>query len=50
MHIVLANLFMRYEVLPTPNVHDDMLWIDRVIVHSKRNLRIRLKRKDIKAA
>ncbi|KAJ2985737.1 hypothetical protein NUW58_g5372 [Xylaria curta] len=41
MHLILANLFSRYEVLPTPHVHEDMIWVDRVIVHSKKNLRIK---------
>ncbi|KAI1636385.1 cytochrome P450 [Biscogniauxia mediterranea] len=50
MHLILANLFTRFEVLPTPNIHDDMVWIDRVIVHSKKNLRIRVKPRDIRAA
>ncbi|XDG09714.1 hypothetical protein ABKA04_009329 [Annulohypoxylon sp. FPYF3050] len=45
MHIVLANLFTRYEVLPTHHVHDDMVWRDRVIVHSTKNLRIIVKAK-----
>ncbi|KAI3329671.1 cytochrome P450 [Ustulina deusta] len=43
MHLILSNLFARYEVLPTPHVHQDMVWIDRVIVHSTRNLRINVK-------
>ncbi|KAI1442050.1 cytochrome P450 [Annulohypoxylon stygium] len=45
MHIVLANLFTRYEVLSTPHVHEDMVWRDRVIVHSTKNLRIIVKAK-----
>ena len=49
MHIVLANLFMRFDLELTPSSHDDMVWMDRVIVHSKQNLRIKVKARDIKA-
>ncbi|KAI0485717.1 cytochrome P450 [Xylaria cf. heliscus] len=45
MHLILGNLFARYEVLPTPRVHEDMVWKDRVIVHSTRNLRIKVKKR-----
>jgi hypothetical protein len=46
MHLILANLFRRFEVQPTPNIDKDMVWVDRVIVHSTRNLRIKVKSKD----
>ncbi|RWA06751.1 hypothetical protein EKO27_g8359 [Xylaria grammica] len=45
MHLLLGNLFARYEILPTPNIHEDMVWVDRVIVHSTRNLRIKVKKR-----
>ncbi|KUI64500.1 Trichodiene oxygenase [Cytospora mali] len=48
MHLILANLFARFEVEGTPHVHEDMVWIDRVIVHSTRNLRIKVKGRDMK--
>ncbi|KAI3332286.1 hypothetical protein HD806DRAFT_519060 [Xylariaceae sp. AK1471] len=49
MRLILANLFARYEVLPptSTRVHEDMVWIDRVIVHSTRNLRIKVKTRDV---
>ena len=46
MHLILANLFTRFEVELAPGSHEDMKWLDRVIVHSKRNLRIRVKSKE----
>lgn len=49
MHLILANLLTRFEVLATPHLHEDMAWIDRVIVHSTRNLRIKVKSKAVKA-
>ncbi|KAI0441398.1 cytochrome P450 [Xylaria telfairii] len=45
MHLILANLFVRYDVLATPHVHEDMVWVDRVIVHSKKNLRIKVRKR-----
>jgi hypothetical protein len=45
MHLILANLFTRFDVELTPRGHEDMEWIDRVIVHSRRNLRIKVKAK-----
>lgn len=44
MHIVLANLFSRFHLELVPGSHEDMEWVDRVILHPKRNLRIKVKR------
>lgn len=48
MHLILANLFSRFHLELTPGSHDGMQWMDRVIVHSKRNLRITVKPRALK--
>ncbi|KAJ8063557.1 hypothetical protein OCU04_007429 [Sclerotinia nivalis] len=48
MHLVLANLFTRFDLELAPGSHNDMQWMDRVIVHPKHNLRIKVKPKQIK--
>ncbi|KAK3985848.1 Trichodiene oxygenase [Cladorrhinum sp. PSN332] len=45
MHLALANLFARYELELTPGSDEAMVWLDRVIVHPTRNLRLKAKRR-----
>jgi hypothetical protein len=40
MILMIANIFTRFDMKLLPNADDDMVLIDRVIVHPKRNLRI----------
>jgi hypothetical protein len=47
---MLANLFTRFHLELTPGSHEGMGWRDRVIVHSKTNLRIKVRPKDVKRA
>jgi hypothetical protein len=37
---MIANIFTRFDMKLLPNSDDDMVIIDRVIVHPKRNLRV----------
>ncbi|KAK4223162.1 Trichodiene oxygenase [Podospora fimiseda] len=46
MHIVLANMFAKYEVELMPGSDENMVWLDRVIVHPVKNLRIKVKTRD----
>lgn len=46
MHIVLANLFRRYKFEMAPGTDDGMEWVDRVMVHPKRSLYVKVKSKD----
>lgn len=48
MHIVLANLFSRFSLELTTGSHEGMEWVDRVVIHPKRNLRIKVKPRAIK--
>lgn len=45
---MLANLFTRFHLELTPGSHQGMEWQDRVIVHSKKNLRIKVRPKEVK--
>lgn len=45
MHLILANLVTRFDLELTPNGHKDMVWLDRVIVHSVQSLRVMVKSK-----
>lgn len=45
MHLLLANLFTRFEIELGPNSDDNMVWLDRAIVHPKGNLRVKVKPK-----
>lgn len=43
MYLVLANLFMGFDMKLAPGSVEGMEWDDRVVAHSKKELRIRVK-------
>jgi hypothetical protein len=43
MNIVLANLFTRFELQLTPGSREGMEWVDRVIIHPKKNLTLQVR-------
>lgn len=47
MHLVLSNLFIRFDLELTMGSIEGMQWLDRVIVHSKKNLRVKVRPKEI---
>ncbi|KAK4113198.1 cytochrome P450 [Canariomyces notabilis] len=49
MHLVLANLFSRYQLELTPGSDEAMVWLDRVIVHPAKNLRIKVRARNLEA-
>ena len=40
---MLANIFTRFDLELLPGADDDMVIVDRVIVHPRRNFRVRAK-------
>jgi hypothetical protein len=45
MYLVLANLFTTFDMKLAPGSREGMEWDDRVVAHSKKNLRILVKSK-----
>ncbi|KAG9571188.1 hypothetical protein KCU71_g481, partial [Aureobasidium melanogenum] len=45
MHLMLANLFYRYELEMLPGTHEAMKWEDRVIMHPHDFLHVKVKRR-----
>lgn len=43
MYLVLANLFTGFDMELAPGSREGMEWDDRVVAHSKQNLRILVK-------
>lgn len=43
MYLVLANLFTTFDMELAPGTVEGMEWEDRVVAHSKKSLRIRVK-------
>ncbi|RBQ68277.1 hypothetical protein FVER14953_05538 [Fusarium verticillioides] len=48
MHLMLANVFTRFDLSLIPGTHEDMIWLDRAIVRNRGNLRVMAKLKSVK--
>ncbi|KAF4997554.1 hypothetical protein FGRMN_3759 [Fusarium graminum] len=48
MHLMLANVFTRFDLSLVPGSHEDMVWLDRAIVRNKGNLKVMAKLKSQK--